>query len=349
MGKRPRKAVRALIRLMEHEDAGMRSSAVELLGNYRELAAEATVPLLELWDRETVPDLLAAIMRTLGDIGRPALPTLLERLDRGNVKDTPLLFSFMGHEDSLPLPELFELMVTRASSNLGYFAAGMVRMAGPDLDAIMPTLRDMLASDNPAWQLNAAIALAGARQDALPAAPELAGLLATSHDPQAIQWAASCLRWIGPDAAPEVAHAIVECEGPGLVELRSLLEGYGSASSRPASPGSIPDLSWYRNQNYLRLFRSVGEILRLRGACSYKELRDALEKRVKRGEMAKESLPSDRKIGLVIEALEKALTEQRGEPVRLTDRTSKAKGGLTPEGEAFLDEIIRYLKYVDSL
>ena len=91
--------------------------------------------------------------------------------------------------------------------------------------------------------------------------------------------------------------------------------------------------------------RRSGKILRDNGPTSDEEMAALLAAKRKKGLIKSTISTSARGIGKGRERLEKLLTEKDGrKAVRLTDRESTKKGGLSDYGRAFLGKVLAFLE-----
>lgn len=338
--------INALIPFLGDEDPAVRGSTIVRLKNLGPRSAVAVKPLIDLWFRETEPEILWLIVEAIAAIGTASLDSLFELLKSNNPKIIQLPLQVFVYMEDLPIEEIAERVLTHKDRMLRTSGAWLLRHMGPKAQAVMPTLRSMLMNCDPEIQVDAAIALSGLRHEALPAAPELAVVMAQSNEPVLLHWAAAVLRWIGPSASNEVESALGIATGLGreyLLELRNRFESQAEHTGPHDS-----DLSWYGNRPYLRIFLAVANILKRQGRTSFDDLSAIIGKSIERGELDESLESSGGKLRLAVKDIETKLTERVGRDIKLLERGRKRSPELTSEGQKFADQIRMFLNRVDN-
>eukprot|EP00928_Gymnodinium_smaydae_P078715 TRINITY_DN62808_c0_g1_i1.p1 TRINITY_DN62808_c0_g1~~TRINITY_DN62808_c0_g1_i1.p1 ORF type:complete len:407 (-),score=112.62 TRINITY_DN62808_c0_g1_i1:125-1303(-) len=182
--------------LLDHADAGIRGTALELLSKLRlpngNAAVAGLMPALARAladDAEEGNRLLAAkLLGTLGDEAAPALPELLRALgdSDGQVRTAAAdALTRLGEAGTAQvLPELLAL-TEHGNKYVCYRAIVVIGRLGPAGAAAVPALALLLADEDADLRLWAAEALRSLGVVAAAAAPRLQGLLENGAEPDA--------------------------------------------------------------------------------------------------------------------------------------------------------------------
>ncbi|MDH4187411.1 MAG: HEAT repeat domain-containing protein, partial [Nitrospira sp.] len=230
----------ALVALLKDEDAGLRSTAAQLLGEFGTLASHSIPDLIEcLKDpQETVR---GSVLQALQRMGRDALPWLIETVEHGDsaVKLSAvqaIAGSNLEHMHGLEKPQfqkaLREVLEDPDTEVRFYAAVALARMHIPDTQAIN-VLANALSSSTFMMRLQAVQALGKIAPAAVSAMDRLTSL-ATADENQAVKTEAATvlarMRLFAPLPSEAAAGPPRECQTMSPQDLaHSLREAHATA------------------------------------------------------------------------------------------------------------------------
>jgi HEAT repeat protein len=359
IGPRAADAVPAIRALVKDRETQVRASAAGALARISP-GAEATVPTLNklLSDRDA--NVRDAAAHALGEVGRPAVPVLIDGLKSGNPVFLQAVTNALGRIGAPAVPALIKTLSNPSEKVLArQYAAIALTKINDNAKEIVSALTRALDDDNSVIRRSAAGALGKIGPAASAAVPRLIDLSRDeSEDSSVREYAVRALTSIDPknekvastlisvleDENAQVREAAVEA----LLEVSLATPVSGAAKHDvPTLIGQLKDANPMVRRSAARGLAEVGPAARSAGDALSQVLVDEREDTEVRkaaaaalgsiGSYAKESIPA------LISILEK-----KGENPDLRAAAAMALGMIGPDARAAVPVLVESLKGGDA-
>lgn len=339
-GQIPDAALEILVSRLNHPDATFRGASALLLMDIPGACGCAVPTLLKALEQEEDEEIAETMVVAIGYGGESALQLVAETIESADLSRLPRY--------QYAFSELTRHHVQAAARYLGHnnhrirqSAAWALNNLGIAAHEAIPILNPLLESHDPRQVRDVLIALQRIGVRGADYAHNLAKLL-SSTDETTRRYAEAILVSIGAGAVPalqELRNSVNQQEQAAID--RCLAQLHRLHQTQEVVSSGVDGVT---NETDLELFCHVADLLMESGALSLRSLKSELVKR-KRAGAIREDLPcSDAKIGMLIRELEECWSQAVGYPIKLIDRSSTKKGGLTEEGQRYLRKTREYLE-----
>lgn len=302
-----------------------------------------TAPILiSRLESEADESVCSAMIDALGAIGVPAIGPLVEAVRRGSLRTLPLYqYALLAIGDAGVLE--FARLIGDPDSRIRELAGYLLQSLGPKAATAAPMLGGYITSENREACKYALIAVTRIGAAGRELARAAAGRL-LDDDEELAWWAETALVGIGNDSIPHVERLLGSLAdvhgrcGSVLARLRAI----GAAPAPPAANG----VEGVTNEKHLKLFAVAGRLAADEGIDALRAVARRIEELQCMNAAPLELAASEGTLRIAFGELEQKLSASRGRDVKLFARKERLKrGGMTPEGVAFLAKVERHLNF----
>jgi HEAT repeat protein len=326
-----------IIQFLHHHDRVMRQVAASLIGDLGRRHENAVSALWEQLLLETDQETLIRLIDAVAALGASIVQRAVSALEACDARNIPLIQTILFRVGETCIEEVVKTCFKSHNPIVRNAASAILHSLGPKAQDAIPIINEILTdvnSENLEDALNACTYMGPYAKDA---APELCKLL--DHKDVSIQRLAEhVLENMGSFCIePLLDH--LPTTSMGSERAAKLLDRVEERFTRLASRSR--DIHGITNRKELELFYWIARLLISNGKLSNRDISARLSGLKAESKIDSKLPSSESKIRQLIEKLEKQLTinTKSANPIRLIDRESRRKEGLTSFGKAFYQRI----------
>ena len=326
-----------IIQFLHHHNRVMRQVAASLIGDLGRRHENAVSALWEQLFLEPDQETLIRLIDAVAALGASIVHRAVSALEACDARNIPLIQTILFRVGEKCIEEVVKTCFESPNPIVRNAASAVLHSLGAKAQEAIPVIKIILAdinSESIEDALNACTYMGPYSKDA---APELCRLL--DHKDVPVQRLAEHVLENMGSFCIEPLLDYLPMATIGLERAERLLDRVEERFSRLASRSR--DIHGITNRKELELFYWIARLLISNSKLSNRDISARLKNLKIEGKVNSKLPSSESKIRQLIEKLEKELTinTKSANPIRLIDRESRRKEGLTSFGKAFYQRI----------